>query len=185
MQIRKQFADSAKGIKNTRVLAGAAMVLALGVMLGFYSLPLTETNRISFTFLADAVSGMLFGPFVSMVHGALADILSFIIRPTGPYFPGFTLTRMLTGLFYGIALYRRKCTLVRSVVSNTAVSVLLHVLLNSLWITMLYGKAFFVLLPPRIIKEAILLPINIVLLYAVCRLLERTEVFRMFRQNNP
>ena len=43
--------------------------------------------------------------------------------------------------------------------------VLVNCVLNTLWISMLYGKGFFVLLPARAFKNAIMLPIDSAILY--------------------
>ncbi len=37
--------------------------------------------------------------------------------------------------------------------------------MNTLWISMLYGKGFFVILPLRVLKNAIMLPIDSCILY--------------------
>ena len=47
---------------------------------------------------------MLFGPGVGGAVGALSDILGYAVRPTGPYFPGFTVTAALSGVIFGLLL---------------------------------------------------------------------------------
>ena len=84
------------GLKNVRVLTGAAMLLAIAVILSFFKIPLTEVMEIRFANIPVAVAGMLFGPGVGGAVGALSDILGYAVRPTGPYFPGFTVTAALT-----------------------------------------------------------------------------------------
>ena len=79
-------------LKDVRVLTGAAMLLAVSVILSFFKIPLTEVMEIRFANIPVAVAGMLFGPGVGGAVGALSDILGYVVRPTGPYFPGFTIT---------------------------------------------------------------------------------------------
>ena len=70
------FAESAKGLKNTRRLALAGMLLALYAVLGLVKIPLfTPDNRITFTFAATAAAGMVLGPVPAMLVGGLGDIL--------------------------------------------------------------------------------------------------------------
>ncbi|MEE0954510.1 MAG: folate family ECF transporter S component [Eubacterium sp.] len=180
-KIVKAFKDSAKEFKNTRSLAVIAMFLALAVILGFFAVQLTESLKISFAFLANELTGMLFGPFVGLIEGGAADILKYIVKPTGPFFPGFTISGMLSGMIYGLVLYKKPVSLKRIIIANSIVTVFVNMLLNTYWLTLLYGKGFTVILPARIIKEAILLPIDIALFYLVSKALEKTNVFKAFR----
>ncbi len=45
------------------------------------------------------------------------------------------------------------------------IKILVNCILNTLWISMLYGKGFFALLPLRVLKNAIMLPIDSAILY--------------------
>jgi len=180
-KIAKDFKDSVKEFKNTRSLAVIAMLLALAVILGFFSVQVTETLKISFAFLANELTGMLFGPFVGLIEGAAADILKYLVKPTGPFFPGFTISGMLSGLIYGLMLYKKPITLKRVITANAIVTVFVNMLLNTYWLTLLYGKGFAVIFPARIVKEAILLPIDIALFYTLSKVLEKANVFKSFR----
>ena len=55
-----------------------------------------------------------------------------------------------------------------------------NVLLNTLWISMLYGKGIMVLLPARALKNLIMWPIDSIIFYSLTKLIEQTGVFRMF-----
>lgn len=44
------------------------------------------------------LGGMLIGPRTAFAVGCLTDLISFGLRPHGPFFPGFTLTQGLTCL---------------------------------------------------------------------------------------
>lgn len=96
---------SAREFKNLRSVVCMAMLLALRVVLSVYSLTLTPTLRISVSFLAEVVVAYLFGPVPALTVGAFGDILQFFIKPTGPYFWGWTLSAGLAGLVYGVFLY--------------------------------------------------------------------------------
>ena len=63
----------------------------------------------------------------------MGDVLSYLIRPDGAYFPGFTITAALGGLIYGFFLYRRPISLPRTIVAKASISLLLNVLLNTFW----------------------------------------------------
>ena len=170
--MRTIFTESAKEIRKTKSLVTMAVLLALAVVLGFVSVQVTESLRVGFSFLPNAVSGQLFGPVGGMLVGGLADILKYLVKPTGPFFPGFTISGVLGGLIYGLVLYKKPATLPRIILCMTLIAVFVNMLLNTYWLTILYGNAFLVILPARIVSNLISLPVNIILYYLVATLLE-------------
>lgn len=103
-QLKQQFVDSWHELRKTKVMAVAAMLIAIGVILGFFSVQLTEFIRIGFSGIPNELASMLFGPVVGGIMGGIGDILKFLIKPTGPYFFGYTLNAMLGPVIYGIFL---------------------------------------------------------------------------------
>lgn len=102
------FIKSAKEFKNLKSLVLAALLLALHTVLAcFVSIQVTDTLRISVSFLTNCVTGFLFGPVMGFVCGGLGDIIQFVIRPMGPYFFGWTLNAALAGFIYGCFFYGR------------------------------------------------------------------------------
>ena len=170
-------------LKNLRVLCAMALLVALYAALYTLQIPLSPQLRITFTFIPLAVCGWLFGGAAALLTGMLCDILSFLLFPTGAYFPGFTLTAMLSGLVYGLFLYKKsgKALFTNIIISKLIVTVFFNIGLNSLWISILYKKAFWVYLSGRIVKNIIMLPIEIVILFAVIELLIRSGVQKMYK----
>ena len=104
----KSFTDSAKEFRNLKSVVTAALLVAVHtVMAVFLSITVTQSLRISISFLTNVVTGALFGPIVGMLCGGIGDIVQYIIKPTGAYFPGFTISAMLSGFIYGVAYYNR------------------------------------------------------------------------------
>ena len=68
-------------MRNTRILTASAMLLAIAVILGFFKIPVNQFMELRFAFLPIACTGMLFGPFVGGVVGALSDILGYLVKP--------------------------------------------------------------------------------------------------------
>lgn len=95
---RTSFTDSFQELKNVRNLAAVSMLLAITVILGFYRLQITDYLRIGFDSLAKELTGMLFGPVAACVVAGLADLISFVLKPVGAFFPGLTLSAMLAGV---------------------------------------------------------------------------------------
>lgn len=150
------------------------MLLAIEVLLGMVaSIPIGPNVRISFGYLSRAVVGMLFGPAAAAINGALSDILGSIIHPIGPYFPGFTLTGFVGGLIYGYMLYERRPSLSRVLLAKLLIDVACNLLLNTLWLDLLYGKAFWAILPARFFKNLLQYPVDVLLLYPLLKLVDR------------
>lgn len=110
---------------------------------------------------------MLYGPFTAALAAGAGDLIKYLLKPDGAYFFGFTLTAMLGGVVYGVFFYREKCTIPRAIASKATVSLLLNCLLNTVWVSWLYGMPFLGALGPRVIKNLMALPFEIVLLYIV------------------
>lgn len=182
--MKKQFVDSFHELKNLKSLAMIAMLLAIAVVLGFYTLQLTESIKIGFAYIANELTGMMFGPVAGCIMGALADVLKYMVNPTGPFFPGFTISGFLGGMIYGFVLYQKPLSVKRIIAANTLVTVFVNLILNTYWVSLLYGNAFIVLLPARIIKQIIMLPIEVALFYAVARVLVKAKVFTMIRKKD-
>ena len=110
------------------------MLVALTVILSFFTIYITQSARFSFSFVPMAMGGMLFGPVVSSIIGVLSDIIGYIIKPTGPYMPLFTLNALITGMMYGIFLFKKKPTLKNIVTAQIIVTILVDITLNSCWL---------------------------------------------------
>ena len=167
LSLPEKFRQSAQELKQVRTLTGVAMLLAMSVVISFTaSVRVTETIKIGLGYLITALLGMLYGPFTAALAAGAGDLIKYLLKPDGAYFFGFTLTAMLGGVVYGVFFYREKCTIPRAIASKATVSLLLNCLLNTVWVSWLYGMPFGAL-GPRVIKNLMALPFEIVLLYIV------------------
>ena len=169
-----QFAGSLRALRRTQTVATAGVLLAIQMVLSSYGvIEVSDSLKISLAHLALAPTAILFGPVVAGLQGALSDLLGFMLKPSGPYFPGFTLSALLLGVFYGVSLYKTQPTVLRIVVTRLAVMLVINICLNTLFLTMLYGPSRLATLPLRAMKNFIQLPFDCVLLTSVCRLMRR------------
>lgn len=144
-----------------------ALLIAVEIVLSrFLSIP-TPITKISFAFLPIAITAMLFGPLYAGIAAVLADFIGATMFPTAPFFPGFTLTAFLTGLIYGLFLYKRPITFLRVICAVLLIAIALHLGLNTVWIKMITGKAVFAILPARLLQTAIMLPVQVLSIFAV------------------
>lgn len=176
----KAFTQSAKNLTKTRSIALAGMLLAMYAVLGLVKIPLfTPDNRITFTFTATAVAGMVLGPVPAMLVGGLGDILGYFLNPGGgAYFFGFTLSAALGGLIYGICLYgmKGKFAIVRIMLAVLLITFFVNIILNTYWLSVLYAKAYQIFAMPRIIKNLVAYPVHVVVIFALHILIERTNL---------
>ena len=181
LQMKKQFADSFEELKNLRTIVVTALLIAIAAVLGFFSVQLTENLKIGFSFIANELTAMLFGPVVGGIMGGVADIIKYLLKPTGPFFFGFTFNAILGAVIYGVMLYKKPISFKRILASKIVVAIVVNVFLNTYWLSMLYGNAFMAILPPRLIKQIIMVPIQSIMLYAVVEVLAKAKVFSAFR----
>ena len=144
------FTGSFRQLKQVKTVTVCAMLGAVAIVLGSLSIELGSTLRIGFSGIPNEIVHMLFGPVVGSVFAGTMDILKYLIKPTGAFFPGFTL--------------------------------IANVLLNTWCLSILYGKAFAVLLPARLVKNAIMCPIDAFIFYHIAKVLDVTGVFKMIRK---
>lgn len=160
------YSDSLKELFVTKNVVLCGLLAALAVVLSMVaSIDFGPYIRIGFSGLPNRVVECLFGPVAGCLFGGMLDVLKYILKPSGPFFFGFTLDVMLAGLIYGTILYQKPVTVKRIAAAEFLAKLVVNCLLNTLWISMLYGKGFFALLPLRILKNAIMLPIDSCILY--------------------
>ncbi len=154
---------------TTQTLVFTAFMTALSVVLSKLVSINISFLRIGFGFLPIAVLAIMYGPVVAAVGYGLADIIGAFLFPTGTFFPGFTLSAVLTGLIFGFVLYGKEVTIKRALIASALVCLLINLLLNTYWLTFILGKGFNVLLASRAVKEIVAIPIMALLTVAVDR----------------
>lgn len=156
------FTDSAKELTQTRNMVLCGLMGALAIVLSYTtSIYITPNIRIGFSNLPNISVDYLMGPVVGLIFGGAMDIIKYFVKPNGgSFFPGYTLTAMVSGLIYGILLYKKPIKLWRVLLSEVLVKLICNCGLNTLWLTITGGEAFMVLLPARFIKNLVFIPID-------------------------
>lgn len=163
-------------IPKSKKIILTGLFIAIYVILNRFVTINTQIVTINISMVAIMLAAILLGPKYSIAVGAFGDFIGAILFPFGPYFPGFTFSMGLAGLIYGVLLYKKpnkkrsqKEFIIRVIVSNILVIGLVSLLLDSLWISILYKKAFFVFVGTRIVTKTLLLPILVTVMIAVER----------------
>lgn len=154
---------------NTQQFAWLCVLIALQVVLNRLTVG-TSYLQIGFGFIAGGLIGYYFGPF----HGAIAEVIADIISNTlfpanGGFFFGFTLSALISGIIYGLFLYHQKITFGRILLMVTTITVVVNLLMNTGWVSIMSGVPFMTMLKIRLPKEIITLPIQTIILYFILR----------------
>ena len=164
-KFKQQITDSSHELKRMQSLSGTGMLVTLNTVISFFRIQVSHILEISFASIMIGACGYLYGPVLTGIAGVVADIVKFIVRPTGPFFPGFTLNEFLVGFLYGCFFYKKEITLKRTILARISVVIIINFILTPIWLNMMYGTPSFAL--PRIIKNTLLLPIDVALLHTV------------------
>lgn len=168
--IKREDNDFGEKIKNPRTIAICAMLIAINVVLESFAQDLTAYIRVSFAFVTLPVATVMFGPLVGCAVGILQDVAGFIVRPTGAWLVVLTIDAGIAGMISGLVLYKKKVTLLRVFIAELLIVLCVNIILNSAGLAPTVGSGLAGILPSRIIKNILLLPVQMVVVYAVLRM---------------
>lgn len=155
--------------KNLKIMLQVAMLVAIEVVLNRFCSINTQVVKIGFAFVPVAVCAMLFGPIWACITAGMADFIGAILFPIGPYFPGFTASAALTGLVFGLLLYKRQTDWKHIALAVGINNLIISLFLTTFWIHLLYGGPYWALVPARLLQNGILVVVE----FAVIRLLQK------------
>lgn len=162
--------------KSKKILL-CALFIASCVVLGRILSIRTSIITIGFSFVPIMLGAIILGPKYSTFIATISDIIGSLLFPTGSYFFGFTITAFLTGLTYGLILYRKKFKvdknfIIRLIISTIIVTCLYNGVLNTVWIIIINKSASKIVIPIRIVKQLIMVPIKIITISSLCKIME-------------
>lgn len=160
----------------THRLVIMALLIALSIIISRFLSLSTWNLKIGFAFAPIALAGMLLGPIPAGIVAAAADFLGATLFPIAQYFPGFTVTAFITGILFG-AFFHKKVDNKTIVLASISTQIVGSLILNTLWISMMFGTPFWALMPTRIIQTCVMTVIQII----VIRILARyaPQIFKM------
>lgn len=134
-----------------------ALEIVLSRFLGFQQWNI----KFSFAFIPVVMAAIMYGPAAAAIVGGVSDFLGAILFPIGSYFPGFTLTAALTGMVLGLFLHKKQ-SMSRIIYATLINQTFGSLLLNTFWISILYGSKFLPLLITRLWQSAVMSVVTIV-----------------------
>lgn len=163
--------DAVHHKNKTLFLCVLALMMALGITISAFFIPVGENLRIYFSFIPKAIACTIAGPIVALCYGFCSDILGFIIHPSGAFFPGYVLSSMLGCLIYALFLFRQRITVIKLFLCKLSVNILVNVCLGSLWSCIIMGKGYYYYFAKSVLKNTLMLPFEVLLLYIVLKAL--------------
>ena len=165
--------------KNKKIIL-TAVLLAVQIILSRFLSVKTPILKISFAFIPSMLCAIWLGAKWTVLLNVLGDIIGATLFPTGAFFIGYTISTAISGLIYGLLLYKKEDNsytdrqfIIRLIISVILVTCISNIGLNTLWISITTGKAFIVLLGTRIVKELIMIPIQLLVIIFIEKCLRK------------
>lgn len=153
---------------NLKKVIYLSLLIAMEVIFTRFLSINTTIVRIGFGFLPIAIAAIMFGPIYGGIMAALSDLIGMMLFPTGgTFFPGFTISAFVTGVVFGLVLYKKKKTVSRIASAVLIDTLIVTLILNTIWLSIITGNGVYILLPTRLLKAAIMIPIEIVLIHQI------------------
>ncbi len=156
-------------MSKSKKIIMSALLIALTVILSRFLAIKTPLLSINFAFVPVVLCAIWLGPKWAILVNVISDLIGATLFPFGSFFIGYTVTKVVSGLIYGILLYKKedntysnKQFIFRVIMAVMLVTVIANIGLNTFWIKITTGKAFMVLLSARIVKELVMIPIEII-----------------------
>lgn len=147
---------------DIKMIAIIGIMIALEIVLHRFISIQTPTVQIHFGFIPIVFVAIFYGPLYAGLAWAIADVLGVLIFPTGALFFGFTITAFLSGIIFGMFLYKSKSNIVNTIIAVLIINLFFTLLLDMFWIYLITGRGFMILLPERIVKCLVMIPIQII-----------------------
>lgn len=148
---------------SIKVIAVLAILIAMEIVLSRFLSIKTHNMKIGLAFIPIVFAGHQYGKTAGLIVGGLSDFLGAILFPIGPYFPGFTVTAALIGFYFGWLLYKN-VSIKNIVIAVLVTQIFGSLLLNTLWLSILFKSPYLQHMLTRIIQFLIMSIIQIVTL---------------------
>lgn len=175
------FSNSANELKKITTLTVCGMLMALCIVLRNLAVNITADLRITFSFFGIMIIAMLYGPVVCVIANVGVDVLGYFLDgfKARDYNFGLLAVKILMAIIYGVILYNKqsgKAIVISGIIARIIVVILCNLVLNSCVLYYCYTNknfpfmtksewdAFKVWFTPRLIKNVVMLPIEMAMI---------------------
>lgn len=161
-------------------MAISGFLIALNIVL---SRIITIPGIINFGGFPIIFAGVVFGPVVGGIVGAVGDVVSFIVRPTGAFMPHFVLTSALTGIIPGVIIRLLKAKLPKIPLWKIFISILVGQVITSVlmvpyFLNTLFSTPLIVTMSKAVVKQAINIPAYSIIIKGLVESLSRAGAIK-------
>ncbi|SCG84007.1 hypothetical protein DW1_2443 [Proteiniborus sp. DW1] len=165
---------------NTSTIVISGFLIALNVVL---SRIITIPGIINFGGFPIIFGGIVLGPIVGGIVGAVGDVVSFIVRPTGTFMPHFVLTSALTGVIPGLLVKVLKNDTANPKLWKIFISILVGQVITSVLLVpyfrqVLFGHPFIATMLNAARKQAVNVPLYSIILKILVQSLHKAGALR-------
>ncbi len=127
------FKSSALELKNVRTLTVTGILIATSLVVKMFTINLGGELKISLGFIPLCVIAMLYGPVVCSMSAFSVDLLGYFVENNAgqPYYPPIALVVILSGIVYGLFLYKNEAKLRNIILAKACVNIFFNLGLNS------------------------------------------------------
>jgi ECF transporter S component (folate family) len=151
---------------DIRRMVVLSMLIAADIILARVLTVPMWNMRFALSFIPVVIAAVVYGTGGAMIVGGLSDIIGALLIPSGTYFPGFTFTAVLIAFLYAFMLKKRS-DIIGIIACVLTVQITGTLLLNTLWISILYSSPFLPLLITRLVQAGIMSVVQVVTIYAL------------------
>ena len=153
---------------DTKKICTIGLLIAVTFVLSYISgyIRIGNISKLSVSFISVFVTAYLFGPVTGGGVAAAADIISFLVNPTGAFLPQLTLIEFLYGFLYGVLFYRLSDkTYILKTVCIAVIQTLVNMILKTYVLSLFYGpfKAMFISRIPMCALQMAIIILGLVL----------------------
>ena len=163
----KTLRKSAGEFKKLQTVVFCGLMGALSIILGLFASIHFGPFSITYAWIPNRIIDFMFGPVVGALYGGVMDVIKFMLKPNGSFNLAYTAMAVLAGLIFGVVLYNKQISFMRIVFAQTLVKIFINVGMGTYLMAFERGQAFMALMPVRLIKNLIMIPLDSILLFIV------------------
>lgn len=163
---------------STVHIAVLGLLTALATALALFTIRPNESIKISLTFIPVAIAAYIYGPVGGGTVAGLADIIGCIVKPSGMIYPPITLTEILIGVIFGLLLHKNR-RFPRIALAAGITQLIISAFVTPLWLHLLYGMDYVLLLWTRIPQLAIMVSAELIVIPLILKTLEKINIEKL------
>ena len=156
---------------KTRKMLILALLMAINVAISSLFIEVGPNLRLYFTYIVNMIVAANFSLPLVITYAIVEDFIAFFLFPSGPFFLVYTITSVAGCVIYHIFLHK-EINLKNIIISKTLVNIFVNIGLNSLWSSMLFSKGYIYYFSKSVVKNLLMLPIEVMVFYTIYRLLK-------------